>query len=44
MSEYTSQEINETLESLNISFTGSNNEEKRKAAEKLELLSKQSFT
>jgi hypothetical protein len=41
MSEYTTHEIKETLESLNISFIGTNNEEKKKAAEKLELLSNQ---
>ena len=41
MSDYTTQEIRETLECLNISFTGINNEERKKAGEKLELLSKQ---
>lgn len=43
MCDFTFSEIKETLESLNISFTESNNEEKKKAAEKLEILSKQSL-
>ena len=38
--EYTAQEIQETLDSLQISFTSSNNDDKKKALETLEFLSK----
>jgi len=36
---YSSQDIKETLECLNVSFTSSNNADKKKAVEKLEILS-----
>ncbi len=36
---YSSQDIKDTLECLNVSFSSANNSEKKKAVEKLEILS-----